>query len=218
MIKYSQKEDLVRTNKAGGHQLIARPLVSPQSPWWEGLRIFQMYIAIVPLWCCKVDRCRWWATTQPNDRSSTRPRPRCSKKRKNLLIPSASSSPPHRLATATPSVPSRTWMPLCLAATAPPIWRRSLAPSRALLAPSCRALVLVVLSLCPSRRPPGRAKTSASAQWRWCSRATARCGLWPWLLESTDSGLPFPYVAYVYFNCFRHFRYILQLFHFDVAK
>jgi hypothetical protein len=34
----------------------------------------------------------------------------------------------------------------------------------------------------------------------------------------SDPGLPLPYVAYVWFNCFRRFRCMLQLFNFDVTK
>jgi hypothetical protein len=95
---------------------------------------------------------------QPNDRSSTRPCPQSFfKRKKNLLILFAPSSPPHRLAAATSSVLSRTRMPLYLAAVACPIRRCSLA----LVMSASHPLPSCAHSARRMCRPPGQAKSGA---------------------------------------------------------
>jgi hypothetical protein len=107
------------------------------------------------------------------------------------------------------------------------------------LLPVTRASAGGPCSVRRARRLPGRAKAGAGGGGahvrRWCRCAQpaepspvlvavgARASP---LAASSDLGgwnrsalaFPSPYVAYVCFNYFRRFKYMLQLFHFDVAK
>ena len=128
-------------------------------------------------------------------------------------------------------------MPLCLTAATRPIRRCSLAPVVSASRPSRRAHAGGARSVRRACHPPGRAKTNAggaggrplvlvhpsSRAKPAASGGSVRAlplatGSRSRRLESTGPDLTLTYVAYVYFNCFRRFICMMQLFYFDVAK